>query len=44
MDLSLVLIVVGIVLAVLVPGLYGVGIVCVLVGLVLLVYPRLRKL
>jgi hypothetical protein len=40
MDLSLLLIVIGIVLAVLVN--YGLGIVCILIGLVLLIWPRLR--
>jgi hypothetical protein len=39
-DLSLLLIVIGIVLALLVN--YGLGIVCILIGLVLLVWPRLR--
>jgi hypothetical protein len=42
MDLPLLLIVIGIVLAVLVN--YALGIVCILVGLVLLVWPRLRTL
>jgi hypothetical protein len=41
MDLSLLLIVIGIVLAVLVN--YALGIVCILIGLVLLVWPRLRS-
>ena len=40
MELSLLLIVIGIVVAVLVN--YAIGIVCILVGLVLLVWPRLR--
>jgi hypothetical protein len=40
MDLSLLLIVIGIIVAVLVN--YAIGIVCILVGLVLLVWPRLR--
>ncbi|HSD25009.1 MAG TPA: hypothetical protein VLB79_11860, partial [Solirubrobacterales bacterium] len=40
MELSLLLIVIGIVLAVLVN--YPLGIICILVGLVLLVWPRLR--
>jgi hypothetical protein len=40
MELSLLLIVIGIVLAVLVN--YALGIVCILVGLVLLLWPRLR--
>jgi hypothetical protein len=40
MELSLLLIVIGIIVAVLVN--YGIGIVCILVGLVLLVWPRLR--
>lgn len=40
MDLSLLLIVIGIVLAVLVN--YALGIVCILVGLVLLLWPRLN--
>ena len=40
MELSLLLIVIGIILAVLVS--YPLGIVCILIGLVLLVWPRLR--
>jgi hypothetical protein len=40
MELSLLLIIIGIVLAVLVN--YALGIVCILVGLVLLIWPRLR--
>jgi hypothetical protein len=40
MELSLLLIVIGIVLAILVN--YAIGIVCILVGLVLLIWPRLR--
>jgi hypothetical protein len=40
MPLSLLLIVIGIILAVLVN--YGLGLVCILIGLVLLVWPRLR--
>jgi len=40
MDLSLLLIVIGIVLALLVN--YAVGILCILIGLVLLLWPRLR--
>jgi hypothetical protein len=40
MELSLLLIVIGIIVAVLVN--YPIGIVCILVGLVLLVWPRLR--
>jgi hypothetical protein len=40
MSLPLLLIVIGIVLAVLVN--YALGIICILVGLVLLVWPRLR--
>jgi hypothetical protein len=40
MELSLLLIVIGIVLAVLVH--YGLGIACILVGLVLLIWPRIR--
>ena len=40
MNLALLLIVIGIVLAVLVN--YGLGIVCIVVGLVLLIWPRLR--
>jgi hypothetical protein len=39
MELSLLLIVIGIILAVLVN--YALGIVCILIGLVLLVWPRL---
>jgi hypothetical protein len=41
MDLSLLLIVIGIVLAVLVN--YALGIVCILVGLVLLLWPRFTR-
>jgi hypothetical protein len=41
MELSLLLIVIGIILAVLVN--YALGIVCILVGLVLLIWPRLRS-
>ena len=41
MDLSLLLIVIGIILAVLVN--YALGIACILVGLVLLVWPRLSS-
>lgn len=40
MELSLLLIVIGILLAVLVN--YGLGIACILIGLVLLIWPRLR--
>ncbi|MGH2986414.1 MAG: hypothetical protein ACRDLO_06990 [Solirubrobacterales bacterium] len=40
MELSLLLIVIGIVLAVLVH--YALGIVCILIGLVLLLWPRIR--
>jgi hypothetical protein len=40
MELPLLLIVIGIVLAILVN--YGLGIVCILIGLVLLVWPRMR--
>jgi hypothetical protein len=40
MDISLLLIVLGIILAILVN--YAIGIVCILVGLVLLIWPRLR--
>jgi hypothetical protein len=39
MELSLLLIVIGIVLAILVH--YALGIVCILVGLVLLIWPRI---
>ncbi|MDX6632341.1 MAG: hypothetical protein QOG09_1279 [Solirubrobacterales bacterium] len=39
MELSLLLIVIGIVLAVTVH--YGLGIACILIGLVLLIWPRL---
>jgi hypothetical protein len=39
MELSLLLIIIGIVLAVLVH--YALGIVCILIGLVLLLWPRL---
>ena len=41
MELPLLLIVIGIILAVLVN--YALGIVCILIGLVLLVWPRLRS-
>jgi hypothetical protein len=41
MQLSLLLIVIGIILAVLVN--YALGIVCILIGLVLLIWPRLRS-
>jgi hypothetical protein len=40
MDLSLLLIVIGIVVAVLVHE--GLGLACILIGLVLLLWPRLR--
>ena len=40
MGLPLLLIVIGIILAVLVN--YGLGLVCILIGLVLLIWPRLR--
>ena len=40
MDLSLLLIVIGIILAILVN--YAIGILCILVGLVLLIWPRMR--
>jgi hypothetical protein len=40
MSLPLLLIIIGIILAVLVH--YGLGIVCILIGLVLLIWPRLR--
>lgn len=40
MELSLLLIVIGIIVAILVN--YAIGIVCILVGLVLLIWPRLR--
>jgi hypothetical protein len=39
-ELPLLLIVIGIVLAILVN--YGLGIVCILIGLVLLIWPRIR--
>jgi hypothetical protein len=42
MNLALLLIIIGIVLAVLVN--YALGIVCILIGLVLLLWPRLRTL
>jgi hypothetical protein len=42
MNLALLLIVIGIVIAVLVN--YALGIVCILIGLVLLLWPRLRTL
>lgn len=41
MELSLLLILIGIIVAILVN--YPIGIVCILVGLVLLVWPRLRR-
>lgn len=41
MDLSLFLIIIGIVLALLVN--YALGILCILIGLVLLIWPRLRR-
>jgi hypothetical protein len=41
MDLSLLLIIIGIVLAILVN--YALGIVCILIGLVLLLWPRLSS-
>jgi hypothetical protein len=41
MDLSLLLIVIGIILAVLVN--YALGLACILIGLVLLIWPRLRS-
>jgi len=41
MELPLLLIVIGIILAVLVN--YALGIVCILIGLVLLIWPRLRS-
>jgi hypothetical protein len=41
MEISLVLIVIGILLAVLVN--YGLGLICILIGLVLLLWPRLRS-
>jgi hypothetical protein len=40
MQLSLLLIVIGIILAILVN--YGLGLICILIGLVLLIWPRLR--
>jgi hypothetical protein len=40
MQLSLLLIVIGIILAILVN--YGLGLACILIGLVLLIWPRLR--
>ncbi len=40
MELSLLLIVIGIILAVLVH--YALGIACILIGLVLLLWPRIR--
>ena len=40
MELSILLIIIGIVLAVLVN--YALGILCILIGLVLLIVPRLR--
>jgi hypothetical protein len=40
MELPLLLIIIGIVLAVLVS--YALGLICILIGLVLLIWPRLR--
>jgi succinate dehydrogenase/fumarate reductase cytochrome b subunit len=40
MEMSLLLIIIGIVLALLVH--YALGIVCILIGLVLLIWPRIR--
>ena len=40
MELSLLLIIIGIVLAILVN--YALGILCIVIGLVLLVWPRIR--
>ena len=40
MELPLLLIIIGIVVAILVS--YPIGIVCILIGLVLLIWPRLR--
>lgn len=42
MSLPLLLIIIGIVLAVLVPSLYALGIVLILIGLVLLIVPYVR--
>ena len=42
MDLSLLLIVIGIIVAILVNS--AVGLACILIGLVLLLWPRLRTL
>ena len=42
MEFSLLLIIIGIIVAVLVN--YAIGLVCILIGLVLLVWPRLRTL
>ena len=41
MEMSLLLIIIGIVLALLVH--YALGIVCILIGLVLLIWPRIRS-
>lgn len=41
MDLPLFLIVIGIILALLVN--YGLGIVCIVVGLILLIWPRIAR-
>jgi hypothetical protein len=41
MELPLLLIIIGIVVAILVN--YAIGIVCILVGLVLLIWPRVRS-
>jgi hypothetical protein len=41
MEMSLLLIIIGIVLALLVN--YALGIVCILIGLVLLIWPRIRS-
>lgn len=40
MELPLLLIIIGIVLAILVS--YALGLICILIGLVLLIWPRLR--
>ena len=41
MELSLLLIIIGIVIAVLIPSLYIIGVLCILIGLVLLIWPRI---
>ncbi len=42
MQLSILLIIIGIVLVILVPSVYFLGVLCIVIGLVLLIAPRLR--